>query len=477
MATRARARQRSGIRTPGIRPRGVPDMDEFALRELIQQVCRGRLTRRAFVQAMSALGVAAPIAAQMLAAAGVARAQPPETGFTPVRRGGGGDLKILMWDSPTMLHPHFGRGLRDVTTSRLFYEPLAAPAPDGTFVPVLADTIPTLKNGGLSKDGQSVVWRLKKNVVWHDGTPFTADDVIFNWTFAIDPANATSTRAAFDEVSRVEKIDSHTVKVVYKKPQPFWATVYTSGGLLPRHIFEPLKGATSRDAIGMIKPVGTGPYKLVEFKPGDHPGEPGGAPRPDHHQLPQRAGAVPVAGHVVGVQRRQGQPDPRPGRLGARNGRGPRQGRQATQDALPGRGQRHGPEGPGRDQAGRGPRGHRDRGQGRAGLGVLLLRREQHRHQCPLPRGSTDLHELRRARSPVVHGPVRLVGAAVTGEQVERAEHRAVAQPGLRPAVADGRRRDGPREARRAVHPHERHGRAERSGDPDHLAQRAARRR
>jgi len=244
-------------------------MDEFALRELIQQVCRGRLTRRAFVQAMSALGVAAPIAAQMLAAAGVARAQPPETGFTPVRRGGGGDLKILMWDSPTMLHPHFGRGLRDVTTSRLFYEPLAAPAPDGTFVPVLADTIPTLKNGGLSKDGQSVVWRLKKNVVWHDGTPFTADDVVFNWTFAIDPANATSTRAAFDDVARVEKIDSVTVKVVYNKPQPFWAAVFTSGGLLPRHIFEPLKGATSRDAIGMIKPVGTGPYKLVEFKPGD----------------------------------------------------------------------------------------------------------------------------------------------------------------------------------------------------------------
>jgi peptide/nickel transport system substrate-binding protein len=105
--------------------------------------------------------------------------------------------------------------------------------------------------------------------VWHDGAPFTADDVIFNWTFSIDPANVTSSRGAFEEVSRVDKLDRHTVKVVYKKPQPFWASVFTGGGLLPRHVFEPLKGAASRDAIGMVKPVGTGPYKLTEFKPGD----------------------------------------------------------------------------------------------------------------------------------------------------------------------------------------------------------------
>src|SRR5262249_13572596 len=235
-----------------------------ALRELIDQVARGRVTRRRFTQAMIGLGLTAPMAAGLLASAGVVTAQPRESGPAPARRGGGGGLRILLWERPTLLHPHFGRGLRDVTATRLFYEPLAAPAPDGTFFPVLAAEIPTLKNGGLAKDGQWVVWRLKKNVVWHDGTPFTADDVVFNWSFAVDPANATSDRAAFEEVSRVEKIDDHTVKVVYKKPEPFWAAVFTSGGLLPRHIFAPLRGTTSRDAIGMIKPVGTGPYKLVE---------------------------------------------------------------------------------------------------------------------------------------------------------------------------------------------------------------------
>jgi len=244
-------------------------MDERALRESIREVERGHLSRRHFVQTMVGLGLTAPMAAQMLDSAGVAAGQPRKLALAPSKRGGGGDLRILMWDAPTLLHPHFGRGLRDFTVSRIFYEPLAAAAPDGTYLPVLADEIPSPKNGCLSRDGQSVTWRLKRNVFWHDGMPFTADDVVFNWEFAIDPANATSSRAGFEEVARIDKLDRHTVKVVFKKPQPFWAVVFTGDGLLPRHVFAPLKGAGAREAVGMVKAVGTGPYKLVEFKPGD----------------------------------------------------------------------------------------------------------------------------------------------------------------------------------------------------------------
>src|SRR6266481_4748375 len=169
-------------------------MDEHALRELIGQVKRGQLGRRSFVQTMVGLGLTAPMAIGMLASAGVATAQPRESGPVPTKRGGGGDLKILMWDAPTLLHPHFGRGLRDFTVQRIFYEPLAAAAPDGTLVPVLAEDIPSRKANTLAKDGQWVTWRLKRNVVWHDGAPFTADDVIFNWEFALDPATAAGSR-------------------------------------------------------------------------------------------------------------------------------------------------------------------------------------------------------------------------------------------------------------------------------------------
>ena len=244
-------------------------MDEPALRELIDQVKAGGLSRRGFVQAMVGLGLTAPMAARLLFSAGVAAAEPRESGFAPTQRGGGGNLRILMWDAPTMLHPHFGRGLRDFTASRIFYEPLAAPTPEGTFVPVLAEEIPSPRNGGLARDGQWVIWRLKKNVLWHDGTPFTADDVIFNWEFAADPGTGASTRAAYQEVARIDKLDTHTVKVVFKKPQPFWAVVFTGGGLIPRHVFEPLKGGSAREAVGMARTVGTGPYRLLEFQPGD----------------------------------------------------------------------------------------------------------------------------------------------------------------------------------------------------------------
>jgi peptide/nickel transport system substrate-binding protein len=174
-----------------------------------------------------------------------------------------------MWDAPTLLHPHFGRGLRDYTASRLFYEPLATATPEGTFVPVLAEDMPTRKNGRLARDGSWVIWRLKRDVVWHDGTPFTADDVIFNWEFAVDPATGTSSRAAYEEIARIDRLDNHTVKVVFKKPQPFWALVFTGDGLLPRHAFSRHKGAGAREAVGMARVVGTGPYRLVEFKPGD----------------------------------------------------------------------------------------------------------------------------------------------------------------------------------------------------------------
>jgi peptide/nickel transport system substrate-binding protein len=140
-------------------------MDEQALRGLLNEVKAGRLSRRAFVQTMVGLGLTAPLAGQMLASAGLAQAQPkPLAG--PAKRGGGGMLKVLWWQAPTLLNPHFAVGTKDQDGSRIFYEPLAAFDPDGNIIPVLAAELPTLQNGGLSKDGKSVTWRLKKNVQW-----------------------------------------------------------------------------------------------------------------------------------------------------------------------------------------------------------------------------------------------------------------------------------------------------------------------
>ena len=155
---------------------------------------------------------------------------------------------MLFWQGATLLQPHFANGTKDQEGSRIFYEPLAAAGADGELFPVLAEELPSRKNGSVSKDGKWVIWRLKRNVVWHDGRPFTADDVVFNWEFAIDPATAATSRGPFQEVAQVEKLDSLTVKVVYKKPQPYWGVAFGGDGLIPRHVFSAYKGASAREA-------------------------------------------------------------------------------------------------------------------------------------------------------------------------------------------------------------------------------------
>jgi peptide/nickel transport system substrate-binding protein len=247
-------------------------MDEHALRELIGEVKAGRMHRRHFIQTMVGLGLTAPLATEMLAAAGVASAQPRVSEFTPTRRGGGGPLRTLWWQAPTLLNPHFATGTKDQDASRIFYEPLAAFDPDGNVVPILAAEAPSVGAGTLAKDLTWVTWRLKRGVQWHDGKPFTAEDVVFNWEYVSDPATAAVTSGAYREISRIDTVDTHTVKVVFKKPQPFWADAFCGnrGMILPRHVFDPYRGAKSREAPANLKPIGTGAYRFVDFKPGDN---------------------------------------------------------------------------------------------------------------------------------------------------------------------------------------------------------------
>jgi peptide/nickel transport system substrate-binding protein len=241
-------------------------MDEAALSDLLGAVRAGHVSRRAFVAKLFGLGIAAPFAHLLLARSGFAQAT-TATEYKPTRAGGGGALKTLFWQGPTLLNPHFAVGAKDSEGCRIFYEPLAAWGPDGNLVPVLAAEIPDIENGGIAADGMSVTWKLKKDVQWHDGRPFTADDVVFNWEYASDPATAAVTIGGYQDV-KLEKVDPLTVRVLYEKPTPFWAG-RANGLIIPKHLFEPYKGANSRDAPANLKPVGTGPYRFIDFKPGD----------------------------------------------------------------------------------------------------------------------------------------------------------------------------------------------------------------
>ncbi|HSW09029.1 peptide ABC transporter substrate-binding protein [Aquabacterium sp.] len=244
-------------------------MQEKQLRTLIEDVREGKLPRRGFIQQMVGLGLSAPMASMLLMHAGVANSQ-AIVNYKPTKRGGGGTLKALWWQGTTLLQPHFASGTKDQEGSRIFYEPLGSWDADGNLVPILAAEVPTRENGGLSPDGKVVTWKLKKGVTWHDGKPFTADDCVFTWEYARDPATAAVTSGTFKDV-KVEKVDSHTIKVIFPKPTPFWATAFCAaeGMIIPKHLFADYIGGKSREAPTNLKPVGTGPYKFVDFKPGD----------------------------------------------------------------------------------------------------------------------------------------------------------------------------------------------------------------
>ena len=258
-------------------------MNERGLRNLIADVKVGRQSRRTFVQRMVALGLTAPMAGMMLSPSGVAMAAETAISYKPPKAGGGGPLKLLLWQAPTLLNPHFAVGTKDQEACRLFYEPLAGWDRDGDLVPILAAEIPSKENDGLKEDGLSVVWKLKRGVKWHDGTPFTADDVVFNWEYAKNPETAAVSIGSYKDIKLVEKIDDYTVHVSFAQPTPFWADAFVAsyGLIIPKHLFADYAGSKSRDAPTNLKPIGTGPYLFVDFKPGDTVS---GKRNPNYHQ-------------------------------------------------------------------------------------------------------------------------------------------------------------------------------------------------
>ena len=192
-------------------------MNEQRLRDLIAAVRSGRVSRRAFVHRMVGLGLTAPFATRLLAHAGLAQT-PAQAEYKPTKAGGGGALKMLFWQAPTLLNPHFAVGTKDQEGSRIFYEPLAGWDLDGNLAPALAAEIPDIENGGVAPDGMSVTWKLKKDVQWHDGHPFTADDVVFTLKTLSDHDIRITPAADFGPLADVIATDAHTIEVTLDTP-------------------------------------------------------------------------------------------------------------------------------------------------------------------------------------------------------------------------------------------------------------------
>ena len=180
-------------------------------------------------------------------------------------------LKMIYWQAPTILNPHLSTGFKDSEASRISLEPLATFNKQGKLIPVLAEGIPSKINGGVAEDGLSVTWKLRQDIKWSDGEPFTAKDVVFTYDFLTNPLVGSVTSGDYAIVKKVEAIDDYTVKVHFHNVTPAWDSVFigNAGLILPAHLYVDYNGENAREAPYNLRPIGTGPYQVTLFKPGD----------------------------------------------------------------------------------------------------------------------------------------------------------------------------------------------------------------
>ena len=187
-------------------------------------------------------------------------------------RGSDGQLNIIYWQAPSTMNPFLSSGTKDIEAASLVLEPLARYDNSGNMVPWLAESVPTLGNGGVSADLRSITWKLKSGLKWSDGTRVTAKDVVFTWKYCMHPEGGCSFSENFKDVAKVKAVDELTVKVTFGVPKPFPYGPFV-GARSPI-----IQAAQFADCLGTkapqctqanFGPIGTGPFKVTAFRPND----------------------------------------------------------------------------------------------------------------------------------------------------------------------------------------------------------------
>ena len=194
----------------------------------------------------------------------------PTSGTEGQTRGAGGELKLLQWQAPSTLNMQLAGSFKDQLASCLVTEPLLHFLPDGTPIPCLVKEVPSQENGLVSADLKTVTYNLLEGVVWSDGEPFTADDVVFTWKWVTDPAQPIGQLRSL-------RCDRQHRSGRTRPRSRSRSRTHNSGGTA---ISRPLRAAascrsTSSRQVAMpstafaSKPIGTGPYVVDSFAAND----------------------------------------------------------------------------------------------------------------------------------------------------------------------------------------------------------------
>ncbi|HEY0395888.1 MAG TPA: peptide ABC transporter substrate-binding protein [Candidatus Elarobacter sp.] len=171
------------------------------------------------------------------------------------------------------LNPHLSTSLILGNLNQLTMAYLVRYGADNRPVPELATEVPTEANGGISKDGKTITWHLRKGVKWSDGEPFDGDDVVFSTNAVNNAKNNEVGRDGWELITKIDEPDKYTVVFHLKKPYSgylpsFFGSAGANPCVLPKHILGALPNINT--APYNSKPVGIGPFRYVEWVRGDH---------------------------------------------------------------------------------------------------------------------------------------------------------------------------------------------------------------
>lgn len=187
-------------------------------------------------------------------------------------RGSDGHVNVIYWQAPSILNPYLSGGTKDLDASALVIEPLGRYDQDGTMIPYLAETIPTLDNGGVSADLKTITWKLKSGLLWSDGSPVTSADVVFTGEYCMHPEGGCAQLAKFEGVEKIEAVDDLTIKVSFKeaKPNPYGPFMGAQAPIIQKAQFAECLGAKAPECTtANFGPIGTGAFRVTDFRPND----------------------------------------------------------------------------------------------------------------------------------------------------------------------------------------------------------------
>ena len=176
-----------------------------------------------------------------------------------------GTLRLTESEEPNSLLRVFSNQESADDVTALLFEPFFRFDDHENLVPSLATVFPTLKNGLISADGKRITFKLRPGVLWSDGVPVTADDVIFTWQSIVNGKSPVTNTADYDQIERMVKNGPYQVTIVLRKPLASAVYFFSEGTFppLPKHILEkyPTLSGNPYDSA----PIGDGPFVLKQW--------------------------------------------------------------------------------------------------------------------------------------------------------------------------------------------------------------------